>query len=256
MSNTMITNAPSNKFYFPFIDLSNEQLVEYTPDNWNSLFIPALPPGFVDEDLLIYVIEEIFIIGNVKRVDIIKKENSNNRHMAFIHFDYWYKNNSIDIFREKLEKDGQIDVFGFINKNNLFTDYCDFISCMKKGLFIRFMINKTPIKDTELNIHQIADLLEKADKKITEQDLLIEKLKRDLQEAQEQLNLVKNNSLHENLHFIDFENISDIEDLDEYLYNKELDKPKLIHELYIKKEDYDNISMTAFHNKFEKSSYY
>ena len=165
--------ATQTKFYIPFINL-NEDLITYTPNNWNSLFIPSLPSVFIDEDLLIYVIEEIFYIGEVKRVDIVKKENSDNRLMAFIHMNYWYKNNSVDTFRLKIQSEGHVDVYGFINNSNLEIKYCDFISNLKDGLFIRFMINKTPIKDTELNIHQIADLLEKADKKITEQDLLIE----------------------------------------------------------------------------------
>lgn len=204
------------------------------PSNeWNSLFIPSLPPIFIDEELLIYIIEEIYLFGQVKRVDIVKKENSNNRLMAFIHMDFWYKNSSTLTFRQKIEKEGQVDVYGFYNSYNIESDYCDFLSHAKEGLFIRFMINKTPIKDTELNIHQIADLLEKADLKMTEQQMRIEQLERELEETKKRVEFLENQSIHQNIHLMDSDNISDIEELDDYLYQKELEKPKLVRECYI-----------------------
>lgn len=235
--------ATQTKFYIPFINL-NEDLITYTPNNWNSLFIPSLPSVFIDEDLLIYVIEEIFYIGEVKRVDIVKKENSDNRLMAFIHMNYWYKNNSVDTFRLKIQSEGHVDVYGFINNSNLEIKYCDFISNLKDGLFIRFMINKTPIKDTELNIHQIADLLEKADKKITEQDLLIEQLMIELEDTKKKLHEAQINPYNNNFNFINVsDDISDIVDLDDYLFQKEnekienelenIERPVLVRECYI-----------------------
>lgn len=233
----MATTTQSN-FYLPFVNVSSDLQINYNPTNWNSLFIPSLPPQLVDDELLSYIIEEIFLLGQVKRVDIIKKENSNNRLMAFIHFDFWYKNNSVDTFREKIENEGQVNVYGFINKDKIETNYSDFISNIKKGVFIRFMINNNPIKDTELNIHQIADLLEKADKKITEQDLMIENLTKELEEARSKIVVFENQNRHQiveeewqklmenewnqHLKLIDFDILMNNEDMD--LVNVVLDE--------------------------------
>ena len=106
------------------------------------------------------------------------------------------------------------------------------------------MINKTPIKDTELNIHQIADLLEKADKKITEQDLLIEQLMIELEDTKKKLHEEQINPYNNNFNFINVsDDISDIVDLDDYLFQKEnekienelenIERPVLVRECYI-----------------------
>ena len=241
----MNTIKSQSKFYIPFIDSSTDLQINYIPTDWNSLFIPSLPGGLVDEELLTYIIEEIFILGEVKRIDIIKKENSNNRLMAFIHLNFWYKNNSTDTFRQKIENEGHADVYGFINNDNIETDYWEFITSLKEGLFIRFMINKTPIKDTELNIHQLADVLEKAEKRISEQDLLIEQMRTELEEAKMKIAILENQNLQnlenewqEKINYIDFENINipEVTDLDDYLFKKELENiepPKLTRECYI-----------------------
>lgn len=242
------------KFFLP-VDYNINNNDYYNPTDWNSLFIPSLPPIFVDEDILTWLIQEVFVLGSVKRVDIIKKENVNNRLMAFIHFNYWFKNSSTILFREKLENDGSIDIFGYVNFHKSATSYTTLLgNNVKKDTFLRFLINKTPIKDTELNIHQLADLLEKADDKITEQDLLIKKLKKELLDTQllvENLN-TRVVSLENIINDVDEDILSGEEDqseetvseLNDNLSEEKIEKPKLVRECYIN-ECYDEASMVA-----------
>ena len=269
------------KFYIPVEfkeevpkDFSNKTFI---PTTLNSIFIPSLPPAFVDEHILTYLVQEVFKIGSVKRVDIIKKDNVPNRLMAFIHFNCWYDFQSTHLFREMLLKDGQVDMYGYIDKNHHYVNYNTLLSAnIKKDTFLRFMINKTPIKDTELNIHQLADLLEKADEKITSQDSLIKNLQLELMEYKlkvENLN-TKVNYLSNELSFEqkikelylfgdnrltkvgtdvnvysdeESDNISEIDDFEEM---EIIEKPKLIRENYL----FDNSSMQNFYNKSETNS--
>lgn len=227
----MATQQQINKFYFPvYSNKMDGEYTNYEPENWNSLFIPSLPPGFVNEELLFELIQEIFCIGSVKRVDIIKKNNSNNRLMAFIHFNNWNNSPGTRIFRDKIEKEGFIDVYGYTNEMNQYNDYSSFISNIKKDLFIRFLINKMPIKDTELNIHQLADMLEKANTKIIDQQTMIDNLTKELETLKLKL---KQNEINS------FEN-------DEANSFIKLEKPKLIRNLYYTDEDIDNISLMNY----------
>lgn len=166
--------------------------IRKNPLGWNSLFIPMLPPSMIDEQKLTDIVENKLTIGKVKRVDIVAKPNTQNRFMAFIHFDYWYYTYETNLFRQNIEKNNQVDVFGYIesyrylNKSNLndniiYTDWnnnkCyplfngqfyvpDENFYNNATLYIRFMINKTPIPETELNQHQLANNLSIAEKEI------------------------------------------------------------------------------------------
>ena len=208
-----------NKFYFPIYYNQTEQEYEtIEPTSWNSLFIPSLPPGFVNEELLFELVQETFRIGSVKRVDIIKKNNTNNRLMAFIHFNSWNDSPATRIFRDKIEKEGFIDVFGYTNEMNQYADYNYFIPNIKKDVFIRFLINKMPIKDTELNAHQLADMLEKSETKIIYQQSVIDNLTQELEATKLKLKQMEMES-------------KDLKNKNAESFTK-LEKPKLIRNLY------------------------
>ena len=139
--------------------------MSYTPVNWSSLFIPALPAELVDEDLIKYIFETVHPIGEVRRVDFVQK-NSANRYMAFVHFNSWNYSPQIEHLRRAIEGQGYLDL------------------CVPQGatpqkrgdLFVRVMINKTPIKETTLNAHQLAAELEVANSTIDEQAETIREL--------------------------------------------------------------------------------
>ena len=131
-----------------------------------SLFIPFIPRELLINSRVDISIEEIIaeILGsiglfNIKRIDISK--NKNGSIMAFVHFVEWVLTPSVIKFREI------IDSYGFYQFN---------INLSGNNSYIRFLYNKNPIPDIdpELNITQLADVLETAEKKIiimTENDL-------------------------------------------------------------------------------------
>lgn len=275
----MNTMNVTQKFYVP-VEFTEDLLINYdqkifSPTQWNSIFIPSLPSAFVDEDILIYLIQEVFRLGSVKRVDIIKKENATNRLMAFVHFNHWFNCPSTHIFREKMEKDGLVDIFGYLDENRDRIGYNVLLDAkIKKDTFLRFMINKTPIKETELNIHQLADCLEKAEHKINDKESMIQQLQLELLESKLKMeNVLTKNKLLENeimqlkndqflkrvrmnygysdnLSEVDSDDVSEIGELD---FNYKIEKPKLVRECYID-ETLENASMINLLNPMDNRS--
>ena len=244
------------KFYMPTEKNMPCDPKTYVPTDWNSIFIPSLPSFATSEDTLTFLFQDIFELGSVKRVDIIKKENVNNRLMAFVHFNHWFDNNSTKMFREKLEKEGFADVFGYadvdeFNKNMNFNEFLGYN--VNKNAFLKCMINKTPIKETDLNIHQMADILEKTDKKMDEQESLILQMKativeKDLQIANLMVKLetMESERIEQNEKILQFLEEQEKEKkhfcnlfVDQRIISasknsmNELEKPKLIRNLYI-----------------------
>ena len=217
----------ANKFYMPTekIMVSNT----FVPTDWSSIFIPSLPSFASSEDSLTFIFQEIFDVGSVKRVDIIKKENVNNRLMAFIHFNHWNDNGSIRIFREKMEKEGFVDVFGYndVEEFNKNMDFHEFLGCnVNRNGFLKCMINKTPIKETDLNIHQMADILERTDKKVDDQEMLITELKATIIEKD-----LKIDNLLLKIEILEKERIEHNQKVEEFLEAQ--DKIKKLENLFI-----------------------
>lgn len=217
----------ANKFYMPTekIMVSNT----FVPTDWSSIFIPSLPLFASSEDSLTFIFQEIFDVGSVKRVDIIKKENVNNRLMAFIHFNHWNDNRSIRIFREKMEKEGFVDVFGYndVEEFNKNMDFHEFLGCnVNRNGFLKCMINKTPIKETDLNIHQMADILERTDKKVDDQEMLINELKATIIDKD-----LKINNLLFKIENMEKERIEHNQKVEEFLESR--DKIKQLEKLFV-----------------------
>jgi len=210
-----------------------EHRMPNVPSNWNSLFIPMLPNDLIDEDRLKYLIEFIYGFGKVKRIDFTKKENTNNKYMGFIHFEYWNQNDFTQSIRERLEYFNLVDL-----------NYIGFLD--NKTKFIRFMINKMPIKDTEMNAPQLANELELKNNEINEKNKEIEELKNKILELENE-----NTKLHNKLYVSSGEeNIledknSDLEWVDINVnppsFNRETNAPvNITHILYIKINDIDS----------------
>ena len=256
------------QFFMP-VEFKEEQKT-YNPSNWNSIFIPSLPSYFADEIILSYLIQEVFKLGSVKRVDIIKKENMNNRLMAFIHFNHWFDNTSVASFRGKMDKDGMVDIFGYIDEQGRKSNYALlYDKNLRNDMFLKFLINKTPIKETELNIHQLADVLEKAEQKIRDQRKMIKELQMENINCQLQIDnlIIKNKLLEEPLKSItnliknpSYNNLyvsvcdeKSMSLIDELENNPLLERPKLIRELYVE-ENPEEYSMMAYNIHSELSS--
>jgi hypothetical protein len=161
-------SASSNKYFmedrYP-AELGNS----YVPSDWNSIFISSLPCGFDNSGKLGYLIEVVLKIGSVKRIDFAK-HCTTGKPLAFIHFNTWNDGIGIQKFRKDMETNGYLDLIGThtfwtssieINLRNngnteSYSQLNRFFADVQPGTYLRMMINKNPVQDTILNIHQIA----------------------------------------------------------------------------------------------------
>jgi hypothetical protein len=136
---------------------NGSSIAKFIPESGKvSLFIPYVPVELFTDDFpsAENVIAEILNnvgIFNIKRIDISKNKNGNI--MGFVHFNYWESSSAIMCIREIME------VQGFYQIN---------INLLGNMRYIRLMYNKNPIPDIEpeLNIEQLAAILESAEKRI------------------------------------------------------------------------------------------
>jgi hypothetical protein len=135
-----------------------------------SVYIPSIvsPTGHnVDIDYIIYLFENIWDLGSVNRVDIFDVVNSNgkragNKRGAFIHMNSWENNSSTELILEEIMQTGQCQLWLTNNTNN------------GRGCYwILKKMNREPIKETELNVHQLADKLREMQELIAERDAQI-----------------------------------------------------------------------------------
>jgi hypothetical protein len=166
--NGSTVNASSNKYFME--DRYPEEVgIPYVPKDWNSIFISSLPAGFDNTNKLGYLIEVVLKLGRVKRIDYAK-HGTTGKPLAFIHFTHWNNGVGVQKFRKDMETMGYIDLMGthtfwtssieiqYHNngKTESYSQLNTFFPDVPKGTYLRMMINKNPIQDTLLNIHQIA----------------------------------------------------------------------------------------------------
>jgi hypothetical protein len=188
----------NSRFFIETKDIEQGLYTPYVPYQWDSLFLPAIPSIFTDEKMLHDLFEYTLKIGKVKRVDLVSKPESGNRKMAFVHFENWNKTRSILELRSMVEKNGQADIAGIRDANGMYHGLNEIFYDRERmnhrrplrELFVRIMVNKTPIKETELNIHQLADNLEMAEKVINTQKEQIEQLNANIENIQKQLDFM------------------------------------------------------------------
>ena len=170
----------------------------YVPTDWNSIFISSLPAGFDNIDKLGYLIEVVLKLGTLKRIDFAK-HGTTGKPLAFIHFKTWNNGIGIQKFRKDMETMGYIDLVGThtfwtssieiqLHNNGNTDTYSQlnrFFADVPPGTYLRMMINKNPIQDTILNIHQIASNADELYEKVTqlEEELAATKTKYELLES-------------------------------------------------------------------------
>ena len=157
---------------------------QYNNNNWSSLFIPAMPIDIANEVLITKIVENVLGLGKTKRIDIVKKQSPSTGYMAFIHLDHWYDNAWVHTFRREINSAGFCDY----TLHNNYGDSKLFAGDITRSIVMRFMQNTTPIKDTELNIHQLAANQEILEKTVKEQSELIETLRKELEQQKAMLN--------------------------------------------------------------------
>ena len=160
-----------------------------------SIFIRTLPAECADASLLTYIFQDVYQFGKVKRVDIVHKVV----YMAFVHFvqpvpelvndlrdGNGFVLDGIMIDRENRE---------WVSLRSIVTAYKEHLkthidssgltisqiiqhfhqnNASEKTLFFRVLENKTPVRETKMNIHQIAFNLEMAESRLEDQEKLID----------------------------------------------------------------------------------
>jgi len=183
---------------------SETNSVEYIYGDWNSLYIPSIPSGLhtfseggtiaepFTEARLIHMIEEYLYLGKVSRVDFVEKEG--RARSAFVHFEYWNKHETVDIFRHILNTEGaakfsSMDEWEIKNVKNEKKD-------LRFGLLARqalrefhllFKINHTPIPaaDGTQNVHQLAAANEFLENKVKELEKKVLELENKVKELED-----------------------------------------------------------------------
>jgi hypothetical protein len=139
-------------------NLSNTIFI--SQQNEVSIFIPYLPSELFDDDMpdiketLIKLMNSIGLF-NIKRVDISKRKNC--IMMAFIHFHYWENTDEVICIRNLMDIQGYYHV-----------DLKIAFKPIKK--YVRLLYNKNSIPDIEpeLNIVQLAAIIDSTEKRINE----------------------------------------------------------------------------------------
>lgn len=237
---------------------TNTSAMQTIPSNnlpWSSLFIPSVPSDVHDEYRLTVLLEHYFNIGKIRRIDFIQKKGHENKYMAFVHFDYW--NNTIPVNKIRYH----IENFEYLNL------------LYNNNSVVRIAINKNPIKETELNAHQLANELELSNKTISEKNTEIEVLKLQIEVLNKE-NLVLNNKI--NLLFNVNDNInfntcilSDKEEEDPYIFDinnippfpnkltRQTNEPiNIIHLINIKLDDIIKYTDESSNEIIEVNEYY
>lgn len=70
-----------------------------------SLYIPSVTATTTQEQFV--QVFKALNIGVVSRVDFVKRESKNSQWMAFVHFDFWYINNTSYHLQERISDQGQ-----------------------------------------------------------------------------------------------------------------------------------------------------
>lgn len=120
----------------------------------NSLYIPRIKKQYSVND-----ISRIFndsFIGNVKRVDFVECETYDTSiHSAFVHL-YNYFDTEIGI-----------DISSFVNQNRAYRFY------MGNNEYWLLLLNKNPVPETKMNIHQVVENARLLEQRVVEQEEII-----------------------------------------------------------------------------------
>jgi hypothetical protein len=157
-----------------------------------SIFIRTLPAECADASLLTYIFQDVYQFGQVKRVDIVHKVV----YMAFVHFVQPNLNLMRDLKdNNEIVLDG-LDIFQneWVSLRTIVSAYKDHLKTNvdtagltfekiiyysrenpdKRNMFFRVLENKAPVRETKMNIHQIAFNLEMAERRSEDQEKLID----------------------------------------------------------------------------------
>jgi hypothetical protein len=160
-------------YMYMFMDCA--ELPRLYPSDWNSLYISNLPAGIHSVETVTEIVQYLFCIGKVSRVDIISTSSyKGGVYMsAFIHFEYWYNTENVEHVRNSINQSGNCDIYGYYNQTYGRNNYTDTDG---RIIYFRFAKNTKPIPEIQPNTSQIVEKLAIAVKKIDQLEQKIAKL--------------------------------------------------------------------------------
>lgn len=138
-----------------------------------SVYIPSIvaPTGHnVDDEYIKYLFENIWVMGDVNRVDIFDVVNKNGKlaggkRGAFVHMNNWANNSTTELILEEIMKTGQCCLWLTNNSNR------------GRGCYwVLKKMNREPVKETQLNVHQLAEKLREMEELLNDRDRQIQEL--------------------------------------------------------------------------------
>lgn len=202
----------------------------------NSVYIPNIvsPTGhIVDVDYITYLFEMIWVLGSVNRVDIFDVLNDKGvrvvgKRGAFVHMNFWECNSSTELILEEIMKTGQCQLWLTNNTNNGRGCYW----YLKK-------MNREPIKETELNAHQLADKLREMEELLAQRDAEIKRLNNIIKQ-----NNYQNDDAHDD-EYGSFQGSMALDELNTSIYEyPSVDNSMTVDELNISIDEYGSFNNT------------
>jgi hypothetical protein len=130
----------------------------------NSLFIPAIDFSITKNELKDYL--ESLTDSKVSRIDFVSFNNDKGTgRRAFVHFSYWNSSNKF-----------ATDIRAKIIKTNGYYE----IPLPNSRIYIRLMINKNPVPETDVTIQQVASNMDFMAEKIRIQEEELQRQKEEI----------------------------------------------------------------------------
>jgi len=132
----------------------------------NSLYIPRIKKQYSSAD-----ISRIFndsLIGNVRRVDFVECATEDSSFQsAFVHLHHYF---DTEIGR---------DISSFVTQNRAYRFY------MGNSEYWLLLLNKNPVPETKMNIHQVVENARLLEQRVTEQEEIIRSQSKQIERIQE-----------------------------------------------------------------------
>ena len=150
-------------------NMSNMSNNSNMPSTITSFYIPIVDVTHTEQDIINTF--EYWDICRISRVDFVEIPDKTNVCHAFIHVDHWYNSNAASITFWEITNKGS---HKFYHSRSLF----------KLNTYWLLLPNKNPVLPTRLNIHQLASMVSEMEKKITEQQLEMENMKKKMEDLE------------------------------------------------------------------------
>jgi hypothetical protein len=134
-----------------------------------SFYIPIVDVSVTEQDIINAF--EFADICRISRVDFVEIPDKSNVCHAFVHVNNWYNSNAASLAFWEITNKGS---HKFYHSRALF----------KLNTYWLLLPNKNPVPPTRLNIHQLAFMVIEMEKKINDQQMEMENMKKKIEDLE------------------------------------------------------------------------